>query len=65
MPRISNSYFFFPGLINARVEVRAGEQTETVLFNYLFIKTLNQMRKLRKSILNSVASWVYSVNLCL
>lgn len=31
---------FFPGLINARVEVRAGEQTETVLFNYLFYKDI-------------------------
>ena len=51
MHRVSNSHFY-PGLINARLEVRAGEQTQTVLFNYLFIKTLNQMRKLRKSILN-------------
>ena len=51
MHRVSNSHFY-PGLINARLEVRVGEQTQTVLFSYQFIKTLNQMRKLRKSILN-------------
>lgn len=35
--------------------MRAGKQIETVLFNYVFIRTLNQMKKLRISIMNSVA----------
>lgn len=51
MHRIS----LFSGLVMAKVEFRAGKQTETVLFDYPFVRTLNQMRQLRGSISNSVA----------